>query len=101
MITAKSKTARFVLAILSVAGLLIFTVMIYFSSTENEILSSTQQVRIVSINALFSDSWNILRSPGNHQPTFRRLTVKKLKPAERDVYFDHGASSEGSRAQRA
>jgi trehalose/maltose transport system substrate-binding protein len=66
MITAKSKSARFVLAILSVAGLL---VMVYFFSTENETLSPAKQVisapvhepsqTTISIAALNDHSLNV------------------------------------------
>jgi trehalose/maltose transport system substrate-binding protein len=69
MITAKSKNARFILAILSVAGILIFTVMFYFSPTENETLSPAKQVisspvpdpskTTISIAALNDHSLNV------------------------------------------
>ncbi len=59
MITAKSKTGLSVLAILSVAVLLIFAVMFYFFRAENETLSSTQQVNSTPVQESSQTTINI------------------------------------------
>lgn len=50
MITDKLMSARFVLAILSVAGIFIFTIMTYFFSTENESFSPAQKLNSTPVH---------------------------------------------------
>ncbi len=59
MITSKPKTARFVLAILSVSVLLIFTVRVYFFPTENRTHSPTQQVNSTPVRGSSQTTVNI------------------------------------------